>query len=266
MSTVPIIENKSYRQPSLFEPLNLLREARRQKKLPEGTVPPLCVLDPDGDLARHLVLSGLASPNPHWACYHTQLLDFDLHGSSWGIVPYAVGAPFAVLVAEELFAAGCRLLVSITSAGQVASLRAPPFFILIERAMRDEGVSYHYLPPARYARLRPEFTRTLPPMLTHISSSWEIGAVWTTDAPFRETQSAIDTAKAENLLAVEMEAAGLYALAEAKRLAIVCFAHVTNQLGMVSGDFEKGAHNGAEACLDLLTAVSEWWQSMPYSK
>ena len=80
------------------------------------------------------------------------------------------------------------------------------------------------------------------------------------------TQSAIDAAKAENLLAVEMEAAGLYALAEAKRLAIVCFAHVTNQMGMVSDDFEKGAHNGAEACLDLLTAVSGWWQSMSYDK
>ena len=80
------------------------------------------------------------------------------------------------------------------------------------------------------------------------------------------TQSAIDAAKAENLLAVEMEAAGLYALAEAKRLAIVCFAHVTNQMGMVSDDFEKGAHNGAEACLDLLTAVSGWWQSILISR
>ena len=266
MSAIPLIENKSYERPSLFEPLNLLREARRQKKLADGTVPALCVLDPDGDLAGHLQQSGRASPNPHWACYHTQLLDFDLNGSSCGIVPYAVGAPFAILVAEELFAAGCRLLVSITSAGQIASLRTPPFFILIERALRDEGASCHYMPPARYDHLRPEFAATLPPMLTRVSSPLEVGAVWTTDAPFRETQSAIDAAKAENLLAVEMEAAGLYALAEAKHLAIVCFAHVTNQMGMVSRDFEKGAYNGAEACLDLLTAVSGWWQSMHYDK
>ena len=60
----------------------------------------------------------------------------------------AVGAPFAVLVAEELFASGCRQLISITSSGQLVPVRAPPNFVLIERALRDEGTSYHYLPPS----------------------------------------------------------------------------------------------------------------------
>ena len=54
-----------------------------------------------------------------------------------------------MLVAEELFASGCRLLLSVTSAGQIAPSAAPPYFVLIERALRDEGTSYHYLPPSR---------------------------------------------------------------------------------------------------------------------
>ena len=67
-------------------------------------------------------------------------------GLELGIVPCAVGASFAVLVAEQLFAAGCRLLVSITSSGQLVELGPPPYFILIDKALRDEGTSYHYLP------------------------------------------------------------------------------------------------------------------------
>ena len=67
-----------------------------------------------------------------------------------------VGAPFAVLVAEELFASGCQLIISIISAGQITPLGRTPYFVLIERALRDEGTSYHSLPPAPYSVLRPE--------------------------------------------------------------------------------------------------------------
>ena len=62
-----------------------------------------------------------------------------------------MGAPLAVLVAEQLFVSGCRFLVSMTSAGQFAEQAPPPYFILIDRALRDEGTSYHYLPPAEFA-------------------------------------------------------------------------------------------------------------------
>ena len=58
-----------------------------------------------------------------------------------------------MLVAEELFDSGCRLLVSITSAGQIVGLGPPPYFILVEKALRDEGTSYHYLPPAPYSEI-----------------------------------------------------------------------------------------------------------------
>jgi hypothetical protein len=56
-----------------------------------------------------------------------------------GVVGCVVGAPFSVLVAEQLFASGCRLLVSMTSAGQLDELRPPPYFVLIERAKPGHG-------------------------------------------------------------------------------------------------------------------------------
>ena len=67
-----------------------------------------------------------------------------------------------------------------------------------------------------------------------------VGPSWTTDAPFRETASAIDHAKAKGVLAVEMEAAALYAFAQARSVPVLCLAHVTNTMGQSEGDFEKG--------------------------
>ncbi len=155
LEAAPLFTSKDYEAPSMFTPQNLLREARRQKGLPPGTVPDVCVLDPDGDLVDHLRASDRLSPLHTWACYHTHLDTFDQEGMSYGILGRVVGAPFAVLVAEELFASGCRLLISITSAGQILPLGQPPYVILIDKALRDEGTSYHYMPPTPYSHLDP---------------------------------------------------------------------------------------------------------------
>ncbi len=82
------------------------------------------------------------------------------------------------------------------------------------------------------------------------------GATWTTDAPFRETEEAIQAMRDRGLLAVEMEAAALYAFAEARGKQVICFAHVTNQMGVVEGDFEKGHANGAADALAIISATA----------
>ena len=159
----PLFEHKYYDAPSLFTPEHLLRDARRQKGLAGGSVPAICVLDPDGDLVDHLAATERLYRHPTWACYHTLLDTFVDEEIEYGIIGRVVGAPFAVLVAEELFASGCKLLISITSAGQIVSMGHPPYVVLIEKALRDEGTSYHYLPPSRYSNLHPtlrELVRT----------------------------------------------------------------------------------------------------------
>ena len=140
-SIPPILRHKRYDQPSIFIPQKLLREAQRQKATPAGVIPAVCLLDPDGDLVRRLVATNQASLNPSWACYHTHLYDFEYDGLGFGLVGWAVGASFAVLVAEELFASGCQLLISVTSSGQIRPVAKPPYFVLIDKALRDEGTS-----------------------------------------------------------------------------------------------------------------------------
>src|SRR5438132_3320692 len=132
-----ILDNKNPSAASVFRPAALLREARRQKGLAAVDVPPICFLDPDGDIVRRLRATGRSRPFDGWPCYHTQLDAFALAGETVGIIGCAVGAPFAVLVAEELFASGCRLLVSLTSAGQIVPAGQTPYFVIIERALRD---------------------------------------------------------------------------------------------------------------------------------
>lgn len=123
---VPILQNKGFNQSSTFTPESLLREARRQKSLHKGKVPDICILDPDGDIVRNLLAGKKAKLNPHWACYHTELYDFAYEAVEFGIIGCAVGASFAVVVAEELFASGCKLIISVTSAGQIIRTKRPP--------------------------------------------------------------------------------------------------------------------------------------------
>jgi uridine phosphorylase len=252
VSSPPILDNKHHDAPSVFEPVALLREARRQKGLATIDVPPVCILDPDGDIVRRLKSLGQAKRFDSWPCYHTDLYSFSLAGQTSGIIACAVGAPFAVLVAEELFACGCRTLISLTSAGQIIPAGNPPYFVVIDRALRDEGTSYHYAAPNAFAEADPNIVARAMQALKNAGLRAYVGLSWTTDAPFRETVAAVAAARAKGVLAVEMEAAALYTFARKRNKAVLCLAHVTNTMGLGDRDFEKGdAHGTADALMIL---------------
>ena len=212
-------------------------------------------MDPDGDLVRNLRLAGRTKRFDDWPCYHTELDRFPLAGQEVGIVGRVVGSSFAVLVAEELFASGCRLLVSLTSAGQIVPSGPPPYFVIIDRALRDEGTSCHYAPPAEFADADARIVETASKALAAHRPRCVVGSSWTTDAPFRETAEAIKAARDKGILAVEMEAAALYAFANAAGVRVLCLAHVTNTMGQSGDDFEKGAAEGTEDALAVLDKI-----------
>lgn len=257
-----MFSRRDYDEPSVFGPEGLLREARRQRSLPEGSVPTVCLLDPDGDVVHSLRSTGRARRSETWACYHTELWETEVGDISIGVIGSAVGAPFAVLVAEELFASGCQLLVSVTSAGQLDPALSLPCTILVQRALRGEGTSDAYLPPDRYVAGDTHLLSAVAAELERSGIEAIEGGTWTTDAPFRETRSAIDAATAEGLHAVEMEVAGLYAFAQARERPVVCFALVTNQMAQAGDDFEKGPDNGTSHALALVAATARTWRSV----
>lgn len=254
------IFDKHYTEPSIFNPENLLREGRRQKALPDCDVPEVCILDPDGDIVRYLKKNNLAELNKCWACYHSNLYTFKSNGLTLGILGCVVGSAYAVLVAEQLFVSGCQLLISITSAGIINPIEGSDFIIITE-SLRDEGTSFHYLPANEKSEIDSIVLNQLAPILSDPTLFVSKGKSWTTDAPYRETQSSINQAKSLGITAVEMEAAALYAYAKAKNKSVVCFAHLTNTMAQQHGDFEKGEENGGLSALRLIEETVKYLYS-----
>jgi uridine phosphorylase len=123
---------------------------------------------------------------------HTDLYSFSLAGETVGIVGCVIGAPFAVLIAEELFACGCRHLLSVTSAGQVVAAANPPYFVVTDRALGDEGTSYHYAAPSEIAEADPRLVAKVTKALRDEGLSVLVGASWTTGPyPFRRPLCAL---------------------------------------------------------------------------
>lgn len=246
------MDNKKYNEPSVFTPENLLREARRQKNVDNCKVPDVCVLDPDGDLVDYLIRTNQATINECWACYHTKLYNVKQNDFEFAVLGCAVGSSFAVLIAEQLFVSGCKTLISVTSAGIINPAKNNSKFVLIEQSLRDEGTSYHYIPPSETSNINPILFDNLMSYYNTTDLSIETGISWTTDAPYRETQAAIDEAKKLDAVCVEMEAAALYAFGKAKDKNIICFAHLTNTMAQTEGDFEKGEEMGSLDTLELI--------------
>ena len=144
-------------------------------------------------------------------------------------------------------------MISLTSAGQVTPAGAPPYFVVIDRAVRDEGTSYHYAPPEEYAEASPDLVENAARALAGMDV--RVGASWTTDAPFRETAEAIGAMRKRGILAVEMEAAALYTFARVKDQRVLCLAHVTNTMGLSGDDFEKGEADDVADALKVLEAI-----------
>ncbi len=254
----PLLRSKRYDETSVFQVEGLLREARRQRRLGNQPVPEVCLLDPDGDVVRHLTATGAAVRHDDWACYHSELWVTKCGEREIGIVPCAVGASYAVLVASELHASGCELIVSVTSAGRVVSLGDPPYFVLIGQAWRDEGTSLHYLPPSEWSFISSRLDARLVGAFDGLDEPVLRGRSWTTDAPFRETATAISEAEGAGVHTVEMEAASLYAYAEATGRDVVCVAHVTNTMAVNGDDFEKGEDDGTHRILAVVDAIARW--------
>src|SRR6201984_16311 len=113
-STPPILGH-ALDEPSAFTPENLIDDVRRSRQIPAGSVPPVCILEFDGDITDWLVRESIAKRFVPWACVHTSMFAMDLEGVTCGIIARTIGGPYAVLIAEQLHAAGAKLIVGLTS-------------------------------------------------------------------------------------------------------------------------------------------------------
>ena len=153
---------------------------------------------------------------------HTKIAGFSgdfyvlkTRGQPIGVVqPVGPGAPLVVAVLEELIACGVKRFVSIGLAGGLQADRHYGDVVIADRALRDEGTSYHYLPPARSVAADPALVQHIDQTLSAQRIAHSVGATWTTDAPYRETRREVEVHRAEGVQTVEMEAAALFAVGQ----------------------------------------------------
>lgn len=253
MSDSPILDHATGER-SVFLAENLLSRAASMQGKEWGPIPSCCILDFDGELAPVATGRFGARPSAHWPCFHTTLLVIERDGFEMGLIAGTVGGPFAVLIAEELIASGCRHIVGYSSAGAIADSLQLPCLVVPEGALRDEGTSYHYLPPSRWVQAQGRLPAILARHAALCGLPIHRGMSWTTDAPYRETQQQIERHRAEGILTVEMEAAALMALAEARGAEIASLLHVTNSFATQENDFAKGESNINEQIVECCLA------------
>jgi uridine phosphorylase len=182
-------------------------------------------------------------------------------GTRLALVHPGLGAPLAAAVLEELLARGCRRFVACGSAGVLDGGLDRGAVVVPEAAVRDEGTSYHYLPPTREVRADPDVVAVLEQVLQAHGTSYRVGKTWTTDAIFRETRDRIRRRRAEGCLTVEMECSALLAVARFRGVRLGQLLLASDDVSGAQWDRRRAAalscspHRllelSAEACLNL---------------
>lgn len=198
----------------------------------------------------------------NWADAGRHLYELEFQGKRFAAIHPGVGASLTCGILEEIIARGCRKFIACGGCGVLDRDIVVGGFVVPTAAIRDEGTSYHYLPPDREVHPSPEAVRAIVKVLSDHEIPHRLGKTWTTDAPYRETPRKVQRRRAEGCLTVEMEAAAFFAVAQFRDVTIGQILYGGDD---VSGETEwdqRDWHNqfdvrerlfwlAAEACLQL---------------
>jgi len=134
------------------------------------------------------------------------------------VVPMPIGAPQAARVMEAMVTLGVKKFMVCGGAGSLDDSTTSGKTLIPVSAVRDEGTSYHYLPPSREVELNPKVAEVIEKTLAREGVSYQKVKTWTTDGIFRETANKVELRKSEGCHVVEMECAAFYAVAKHKNL------------------------------------------------
>jgi len=168
-----------------------------------------------------------------WAHGEHPVYELTHQGRSLAVMHPGVGAPLAGALLEEAIALGYRTFVAVGGAGALVPDLVMGHAVVVDSALRDEGTSFHYLPPSRTVDADADGVAALEAALRAAELPFVTGRTWTTDAPYRETTSRVRRRTAEGCLTVEMEASAFIAVARHRG---VSFAQV-----LYAGDSLAGA-------------------------
>jgi purine-nucleoside phosphorylase len=206
------------------------------------------------DLLRVIhTLGSEMGPNP--------VYELDVDGRRLALMHPGVGAPLAGGFTDELIALGCRAFIACGGAGTLARDMVVGHIVVPVSAVRDEGTSYHYLPPSREVEASPVAVTAIEATLGRHGLPYVTGKTWTTDGFYRETAARVARRRAEGCLTVEMEAAALFAVGRFRGVIVGQLLYCGDDLSSEIWDGREWRGRGsireqlfwlaAEACLML---------------
>jgi uridine phosphorylase len=142
------------------------------------------------------------------------VFQFEIEGRPLVVFHPGVGAPLAGAFLDELIALGCRKFIACGGAGVLDATIETGQVLVPQSAVRDEGLSYHYLPPSREVAAHPQAVQAIVTALEKHDVPYMLTKSWTTDGFYRETREKVLLRRAEGCLTVEMEAAAFFAVAQ----------------------------------------------------
>jgi uridine phosphorylase len=204
--TYPILEYDSTRE-AFIEPSKVIRP----RNMPEH-----CVVCFFKEVIEKVVTEHNAKTlvENRWEDGAHPVYEIEHHGKRLAFFHPGIGAPLSAALLEEVIAFGCKKFIACGGSGVLAREIAAENLIVVSGAVRDGGVSYHYLSPDREVTANIIGMNALKGDLDKRGLPYHTGKTWTTDAPYRETPNKIARRKEEGCLIVEMECAGMMAVAQ----------------------------------------------------
>lgn len=259
-ANIPLVEFDSV-SPSLVSPQEILAYYQKAQQLEGIRVGEICLGCFDRSVLEELIKATGAQPNSSWIYNHhpeRRLYSFLCKGKTVSLICLGFGAPTAVTMMEFLIACGVKRFIFFGSAGAIQPLPLGSL-VIASRAIREEGVSYHYLEPGYAVEGSGRVLSALERTCKALKVAYEIGSTWTIDAIFRETKDKVRKYKAEGILTVEMEAAALYAVAVFRKVEAGCLFYISDSLaelvwqpGFLMEEVRQGLQRGCTSILSTL--------------
>lgn len=176
-------------------------------------------------ISKHRVIGRLSNTNGKKEIYEIEYRD-----KKFVFFMMGVGAPLAVMDMEDVHMMGVEKFVVFGNCGVLDKKIDDCMIIIPNRALRDEGVSFHYQRASRDILLNRKYVDLFREVLRENEVSFVEGTTWTTDAFYRETKSRVNRRRDEGAITVEMEAASLQAVADFRRIDFNIFFYAGDNL------------------------------------
>jgi len=168
------------------------------------------------------------------ACVRIPVYQIQYANKTIAVYCSTLGGPAASGLMEEMYAKGCEKFVFFGSCGVLNHDIAEKSLTVPTAAYRDEGTSYHYMPPSDYVQI--QTATKLAAIFTELKLKHVLGKTWTTDAFYRETRGNMAKRKVDGCITVEMECASVMAVGQFRNIPVYQFLYAADSLDAAEWD------------------------------